>query len=305
MKLLRIIAFAVLAAGTIGVGAPLTAPAARAQEAVTIDYFYNRLSPYGEWVQHGRWGWVWYPTKVAAGWRPYLYGRWIRTDEYGWYWQSDEDWGWATYHYGRWAYDSQYGWIWVPGTVWGPGWVAWRSGDAYVGWAPLPPGVGYDDDSGLLWGGIDMLDDAYDTFWIFVPGRLFTGRRLNRYALPMSRNRSLLRATRDTTRYGRRNGRIVNQGLAPASVTRRFGRPVPTMRVRQVTSPTAVRRAPAGNMVDVYRPRVTRGAVTRPPTRLRRTPSPTRNQRQVTPRQVTPRQVTPRQVTPRKRRPVR
>jgi hypothetical protein len=32
-----------------------------------------------------------------------------------------------------------YGWCWRPGRVWGPGWVSWRAGGGYVGWAPLPP----------------------------------------------------------------------------------------------------------------------------------------------------------------------
>src|SRR5262249_368743 len=29
---------------------------------------------------------------------------------------------------------------WIRGTVWGAGWVSWRSGHGYVGWAPLAPG---------------------------------------------------------------------------------------------------------------------------------------------------------------------
>jgi hypothetical protein len=299
MRMLRIIALAVLVAGAVGVGAPLTAPGARAQETITTAYFYDKLSPYGQWVNHSRWGWVWYPTKVASGWRPYLHGRWIRTDEYGWYWQSDEDWGWAVYHYGRWTYDSQYGWIWIPGTVWGPGWVAWRTGNAYVGWAPLPPGVGYDPDDGLLWGGVDLLDAAYDIFWVFVPGRLFLGHHLDRYAYPRSRNRYLLGATRNATRYGRRNGRIVNRGPAPTTITRRFGRRVPTMRVRRVKRPR-LRGIRRGNVVNVFRPRVRRSAVARPPTRLRRAPPRTRGQRRVTPRRTQPRRVTPRRTQPRR-----
>ena len=298
----------------IGLGtAPLTPPA-RAQatgpqtapETVSIAYFYERLAPFGEWVQHARLGWVWYPTKVAAGWRPYTHGRWILTEEYGWYWQSEEDWGWAVFHYGRWSYDAQYGWVWVPGTVWGPGWVAWRTGDAYVGWAPLPPGVDYTDAGDLAWGDIDLMDDPYANYWVFVTGRLFLGRSLYRYALPLSRNRALLRATRNATRFERRNGRVFNRGLAPADVARRFGRAVPQARVRQVTAPQALRQAAPANTVNVFRPRVTRNAALRPPTRANRTPPRTRGQRQAlppgptttTPRTTTPRTTTPRTTTP-------
>ena len=64
----------------------------------------------------------------------------------------------------------------MPGTVWGPGWVAWRTGDAYVGWAPLPPGVDYTDAGDLAWGDIDLMDDPYANYWVFVAGRLFLGR---------------------------------------------------------------------------------------------------------------------------------
>jgi hypothetical protein len=79
---------------------------------------------------------------VGYDWRPYTVGRWVNSN-YGWTWVSYEPFGWATYHYGRWAFDRQIGWIWVPGTVWGPAWVAWQQGSGYIGWAPLPPQVGF------------------------------------------------------------------------------------------------------------------------------------------------------------------
>jgi len=59
--------------------------------------------------------------------------------EFGWTWVSDYSWGWAPFHYGRWIVIVGHGWCWVPGTIWGPAWVAWRAGDGFVGWAPLPP----------------------------------------------------------------------------------------------------------------------------------------------------------------------
>src|SRR5580693_4191612 len=122
---------------------------------VDVNFFYNKLSPYGHWVQRGGYGWVFLPFGTRAGWRPYTLGHCVRTD-YGWTWVSDERFGWATYHYGRWVPDPQYGWGWVPGYEWGPAWVAWRTGGGYIGWAPLPPEVRFRAGVGLDFGGVDV-----------------------------------------------------------------------------------------------------------------------------------------------------
>ena len=113
---------------------------AAAQETIDIDTFYDELAPYGEWVWHPRFGYVWLPETSRRAWRPYTVGRWTYTDEYGWYWDSNEPFAWAVYHYGRWGYDEDYGWFWVPGDTWAPAWVQWRYSDDYVGWAPVGPG---------------------------------------------------------------------------------------------------------------------------------------------------------------------
>lgn len=105
--------------------------------------FYAPLGDLGVWVDVGNYGRCWHPRRVARDWRPYTDGSWVWTDT-GWYWESDEPWSWACYHYGRWAYDDSYGWVWVPDVEWGPSWVEWRYGGGYCGWAPLPPGVGFD-----------------------------------------------------------------------------------------------------------------------------------------------------------------
>lgn len=62
--------------------------------------FHSSLSPYGEWLELDAGFYVWRPTHVQLGWRPYLHGRWAWTD-YGWYWVSSEPFGWAVFHYGR------------------------------------------------------------------------------------------------------------------------------------------------------------------------------------------------------------
>ena len=104
---------------------------------VAIGSFYQPLAPHGSWVDvRGRYVWV---PRVRPDWRPYTEGRWVYTNRHGWTWVSNEPFGWATYHYGRWAYSARIGWFWVPGTQWAPAWVAWRSDDDHLAWAPLPP----------------------------------------------------------------------------------------------------------------------------------------------------------------------
>src|SRR5215467_14387643 len=118
-------------------GPPRTAvyyPSAPGPTAYDVGYFYDYLSPYGRWVFLPGYGYVWSPSGVGYGWRPYTNGHWVWTS-YGWTWVSGYHWGWAPFHYGRWAYTGG-GWYWVPGTTWGPAWVSWRSGPGYVGWAP-------------------------------------------------------------------------------------------------------------------------------------------------------------------------
>lgn len=130
---------------------PLTAPVALTPTtSPDVAYFYQELSPYGRWVMAEDGQWYWQPNVAMSNpdWRPYWNnGHWVYTDS-GWYWSSDYPWGWAAFHYGRWQLHPHFGWIWLPDRVWGPGWVVWRSGGDYCGWAPLPPGAVFDVASG-------------------------------------------------------------------------------------------------------------------------------------------------------------
>jgi len=108
---------------------------------VSCTYFYDSLSPYGNWIDIEGCGLCWQPTVVSVnpGWQPYCdRGHWLDAD-CGWYWASDYSWGWAPFHYGRWFRHHRWGWCWAPDTVWAPAWVSWRYNDAFCGWAPLPP----------------------------------------------------------------------------------------------------------------------------------------------------------------------
>ncbi|MGZ4964615.1 MAG: DUF6600 domain-containing protein, partial [Limisphaerales bacterium] len=122
---------------------------------VTVNYFYDSLSPYGSWVDVEGYGRCWRPSVavVNAGWRPYCdNGYWVNTDA-GWYWRSYYSWGWAPFHYGRWCSTPRFGWCWVPDCTWGPAWVAWREHDRYCGWAPLPPYAAWRPGVGIVWAG--------------------------------------------------------------------------------------------------------------------------------------------------------
>ncbi len=163
---------------------------ARGEDWVDEGVFYDRLSPHGAWTwTQGQY--VWVPTGVDSGWRPYTRGRWVYTD-YGWTWASDEPFGWATYHYGRWGFSHSIGWFWVPGNRWGPAWVSWRQSDDYLAWAPLPPAY---DRGGLS---INVsFGDIPSYYWSGVPSRYFLSDDLSRYYV---RDRARWRNVYDRTR---------------------------------------------------------------------------------------------------------
>jgi len=145
-----------------------TISTSKAQGSVSLQVFYDELQPYGTWMQHGGYGYVWIP-RVDRSFTPYgTNGYWINT-EYGNTWVSDYSWGWAPFHYGRWFYDDFYGWLWLPDTEWGPAWVAWRSGGGYYGWAPLMPGFAI----GVSFNYYNRIPHRY---WNFVPCRYITYR---------------------------------------------------------------------------------------------------------------------------------
>lgn len=213
--------------------------------AQSTEEFREALEPYGFWQRSRRWGDVWVPFDKPSSWRPYTVGRWVFTDEWGWYWVSEpeeEAWGWITYHYGRWVYERGTGWEWVPGDEWAPAWVNWRSGDDFVGWAPLPPDdviYEYDDDP---------------VYWTFIPPRYFGAPRIRTYYIPPSRSRSLglfgrtAIVNRTLPVQNRRFG--VNPGIAPGFIASAGRRPIQTFQVRPRVLPGSANIA---------------GAVTTPP----------------------------------------
>jgi len=129
----------------------------QARDAVSFDFFYDSLAPYGDWVEVDNYGLCWQPTGTDPNWSPYTDGYWAYTDA-GWTWVSYEDFGGIVYHYGRWMRLEEGRWVWVPDYEWAPAWVSWRSSDDYVGWAPLPPWARWRRDVGIsVWA-----DNEYD-----------------------------------------------------------------------------------------------------------------------------------------------
>ncbi|NIM58838.1 MAG: hypothetical protein GTO16_07850 [Candidatus Aminicenantes bacterium] len=227
-----------------------------------VSYFYDYLSPYGIWIYHRPYGYVWIPRDVPFGWRPYTRGRWIWTD-YGWMWRSLIIWGWAPFHYGRWDWDRGLGWFWVPDTVWGPGWVTWRSSNLYIGWAPLPPGVPF-----VV--GVGVRRTAFNiphSHWVFVDGNYFLDTSLHLHIYPYERNRTIIRYTVHKTNIYVRNNRVVNEGIGIDNVRRITKKQISKYELKDVDK-AEVRRIGPGQL-EVYRPKIRKSDTAKPKTVVR------------------------------------
>jgi hypothetical protein len=230
---------------------------------IDLSYFYQNLSSDGDWFQDPTRGWCWTPYDMTADWRPYSDGNWEYTD-YGWSWASNEPFGWATYHYGRWFFDDSYGWAWVPGTEWAPAWVAWRSNDDYVGWAPLPPGADWDDTRGLNYANANQIPSDQ---WCFVPQANVLDVNVSLQFVPLGRNVTLFAESRDATRYEVRGGRPADVGFDVTRVEARMGHAVARVQIQDVDAPARGngRAADASGRADYFRPRVQRAPVAQAP----------------------------------------
>jgi hypothetical protein len=237
----------------------LTQPALNAAVAVAVgvhgtvgvDFFYSNLAPYGYWVNRPSYGWVWCPRHIRHGWRPYSYGRWAYTD-YGWTWVSSEPYGWATYHYGRWYSDPDYGWSWVPGTDWGPSWVSWQEGGGYLGWAPLPPQVGFSAGVGLDFGSFNVGVGIDPGSYCFVPERSFLAVNVGSYVVPPFQNVTIIHNTTNITNYRVEGGRVFNGSVPVNRIQQVTGQPVRQLQLANASDPRVARVS--GNTVGMFRP---------------------------------------------------
>lgn len=212
-------------------------------EDVSLQSFYDELSPYGTWIQDPEYGYVWRPDVEQGDFRPYYSnGRWAMT-EYGNTWVSNYDWGWAPFHYGRWVYNRYRQWIWIPDTVWGPAWVSWRSGGGYYGWAPLGPGLNININIGIP-----------DNWWVFIPQRNIYYDSFPRYY--SRRNVTIIHNTTIINNTYERNRRIYYTGPRVDDVRRATRQDVRIYNVSRTSR--ADRSGINGNNLNLYNPRVTR-----------------------------------------------
>ncbi len=212
------------------------------------EMFYDDLLPYGEWIALEPGLHVWRPRSVHYDWQPYSHGRWVWT-RHGWYWMSSEPFGWAVFHYGRWSMHPRYGWVWYPDRVWGPAWVEWRYGDAYVGWAPLPPLAVFHVTFGIRFTRHWV---APVHSWCFVPYASFGSVIRRDHILPYERVRRII----GTTRRGRtawiERDMIVNRGIDRDLIERRGG-----TRIREYEVGTSARGRSEeirNGRIESYRP---------------------------------------------------
>ncbi len=222
---------------------------AKAQgEDISLQTFYDELSPYGVWINDPQYGYVWRPDVDQREFRPYYTnGRWVMT-EYGNTWVSNYEWGWAPFHYGRWAYNRHNHWVWIPDTVWGPAWVTWRTGGGYYGWAPLGPSISI---------GINIGRNGYrvpDIYWNFVPYHHIYYTKLPRYY--GGRNRIYIQNTVIINNTYVRNNRTYYTGPRAEEIRRATNQNVTVYNLNRNARPGPARIE--NNTVNIYTPRPSR-----------------------------------------------
>jgi hypothetical protein len=211
---------------------------AQARAQVSVNFFYDNLSPYGEWVDDPDYGYCWHPTNVDDSWAPYTDGYWAYTDS-GWTWVSYEDYGGIVYHYGRWARIPGEGWVWVPGYTWAPAWVSWRSNDDYVGWAPLPPEARWRVGFGFG-GSVDAQFNIGPGYYSFVRFGDFGTPALGPVIVDRSQNVTIISNTRNITNITVNNSTVYTGGPSYTALAARSKRPIPTLKlVRQGSAAVA------------------------------------------------------------------
>ena len=224
--------------------------------AVSFQSFYDLLAPVGEWIQISKEEideelgdgdgqgfasnsndesivFIWRPTFVDEGWKPYSNGNWTYTDK-GWVWQANanEHWGWATYHYGRWWHSEKNGWVWMPGYVWAPAWVEWRVADGHVGWAPLSPRAKWKIESGIT--DVNYKYKAGDADWVFIEKSKFADEIGRNNITAADQNSKLLKGSKTVLNIKAENDAIVHSGPDVKEIEKVSGKNLQEKKIRFV-----------------------------------------------------------------------
>jgi hypothetical protein len=236
------IAVALLSIAAVMTVAPRPAEAA---VSVSISFFHQELAPYGRWVSTPAYGEVWYPTRVRAGWAPYVDGEWVYTD-YGWTWVSYDPFS-DPFHYGTWVWVDPYGWVWEPGYVWGPAWVTWAWTDTYVGWAPVPPTFAI-TAGGYSGAPVTVAASQY----VFAPANRFVGTNISTVRVDPPQNTAIFASSQRATRFSVSGGLVHAGGPPAALVERATGRPLRAVKASSVkVQPVAIHAASGGRLAVV------------------------------------------------------
>ena len=143
---------------------------------IPVRHYVSELDHFGNWQYVSTFGWVWRPTAISVGWRPYYSGYWSWCPR-GWTWISYEPWGWLPYHYGRWSWVAATGWVWIPGAVYSGAWVSWAVTPSYAGWCPLDY---YNRPAYVSFNYTSVTVNHYGGGWNFLPLRRWGERNLYR-----------------------------------------------------------------------------------------------------------------------------
>lgn len=226
----------------------ITTKEASAQQAnVSLQVFYDELSPYGQWIDHPNYGYIWFPD-AGDDFVPYSSnGYWVLST-YGWTWVSEYLWGWAPFHYGRWDYDNDYGWFWMPDNQWGPAWVTWRRANGYYGWSPMRPGLSISLSFGRKY-------DRDRDYWIFVRDRDLQKRDLHRYQVRRNEQDHIIQKSvviNRTYRDGQRRSTYV-YGPDRSEVQRVVGQAIRFVSIRDNNRPG---QSMSRDNLQMYRPKI-------------------------------------------------
>lgn len=215
---------------------------------VSFSYFYDRLAPYGEWIELDDGLMVWRPMHVRSDWSPYAFGGWEWT-RYGWFWNSNEPYGDVVYHYGRWYNDDYYGWYWVPDYDWAPAWVQWRYDDDYIGWTPLPPYARFTIGGGISFTKVYVI---HYNHWNFVPMRRFCDPYVSNYFVGERIKYRVYGHTAEHINYRYEDNVAANRGLDRDLIQRRTRT---TVREREISFRDGTGTRNNGNRIEVGIPR--------------------------------------------------